>query len=355
MEIAKKAVIAGATLAGAGVVCAGIACAGAVALAGAARDAKTSRLRGKVVLITGGSRGLGLALAEEFARCGAKLVLAARDRQELERAGSLLLKKHRLGDAQDVFLFAGDLRNSEEVDEMVRQAVNHYGQIDVLVNNAGIMTVAPVENQAIEDFRDAMETNFFAGLYCTLAALPSMLARGSGAIVNIASVGGKIAVPHMLPYTASKFAVVGFSTGLDAELRSKGIKVTTVCPGLMRTGSHLNAQFKGDAAREYRWFSLAAGLPGISTSARSAARRIVRATAAGRREIAITPQAMLAARFGSVLPELTSRGLQWMNSALPESSSHAGPASRGAEVRDLEVKPAVRLARAAALRYNQMG
>jgi short-subunit dehydrogenase len=148
---------------------------------------------------------------------------------------------------------------------------------------------------------------------------------------------------------------VGFSEGLNAELRSKGIKVTTVCPGLMRTGSHLNAVFTGDAEREYRWFSLSAGLPGVSTSASAAARKIVRAAIAGKREIAITPQANIAIRLAGVCPATTMRVMQLMTRALPDPV--AGPTGnyRGAEVRSREVKPAMFLANAAARQYNQKG
>jgi short-subunit dehydrogenase len=158
----------------------------------------------------------------------------------------------------------------------------------------------------------------------------------------------------MLPYTASKFAVVGFSEGLGAELRAKGIRVTTVCPGLMRTGSHLNAQFKGDAEREYRWFSFAASFPGISTSARSAARKIVAAVASGRSEIAITPQAILAARFGNLIPTATIRGMELMLLALPSPVPGSSQSFRGADVRGKELKSTELLGESAAHRYNQL-
>jgi short-subunit dehydrogenase len=148
---------------------------------------------------------------------------------------------------------------------------------------------------------------------------------------------------------------VGFSEVLNAELRSKGIKVTTVCPGLMRTGSHLNALFTGDAEREYRWFSLSAGLPGVSTSASAAARKIVRATIAGRSEIAITPQAILVSRLGNLCPETTMWAMGMMKRALPAAVSGPTANYRGAEVRSREVKPAMFLANAAARQYNQKG
>jgi short-subunit dehydrogenase len=306
-----------------------------------------------VVLITGGSRGLGLALAEEFACQGAKLALTARDVDELKHARLLILKRNRNIRPEDVIVFASDLTNAEQAQAFIRQATDRFGQIDILVNNAGMITVGPVENQTIQDFRDVMDMNFFSGLHCTLAVLPQMLARKSGTIVNITSIGGKIAVPHLLPYTASKFAAVGFSEGLYAELRSKGIRVTTVCPGLMRTGSHLNALFTGDAEREYRWFSLSAGLPAVSTSAAKAARKIVRAVIAGKSEIGITPQAILAARLGNLCPEATMLAMRAMNAVLPEPVPGKAPARRGADARGKEIAPAMVLASSAARRYNQ--
>ena len=154
-----------------------------------------------------------------------------------------------------------------------------------------------------------MQINFFSALYTTWAALPHLRTQTplSGnrraSIVNIASIGGKIAVPHMLPYSAAKFALVGFSEGLHAELRHKGIRVTTVCPGLMRTGGEDHANFTGDVEFERRWFNFAANTPGIAVTAKYAANKIFHAVAAGRAEITISPQAWLAARFGGVFPE----------------------------------------------------
>jgi short-subunit dehydrogenase len=279
-------------------------------------------------VITGGSRGLGLALAEELGREGAKLALSARDSDELNRARDLLMERHCVRDADDIFLFPADLRNAEEAETLIWETSRRFGRVDILINNAGIITVGPVESQTVGDFREAMDTNFFSGVHCSLAVIPEMLARRDGAIVNITSIGGKIAVPHLLPYAASKFAAVGFSEGLSAELRGKGIRVTTVCPGLMRTGSHLNAQFKGQAEREYSWFSVAAGFPGLSTSASSAARKIVAAIAVGKREIVITPQALLAARLGNAMPAVTARILELINLTLPSAPAPRTSAPR---------------------------
>jgi short-subunit dehydrogenase len=155
-----------------------------------------------------------------------------------------------------------------------------------------------------------MATNFFAALHMTQASLPHMLyrdRRNPAAIVNICSIGGKIPVPHMLPYVASKFALVGFSEGLHAELRHKGVRVTTVCPGLMRTGGHVHASFVGDKKKEARWFNLAATTPLVAASVKRAANQIYDAVAQGRAEIIITPQAWLASRVAAIAPEATQR------------------------------------------------
>jgi len=325
-----------------------------VATAAAARRRRAERLRGKTVVITGSSRGLGLALAEEFGRQGARIVLTARDADELSRAHQLLLDIDAVAGTQDTLVIPADLRRQEDVEQLMLRVTEAWGPVDVLVNNAGIITVGPVENHSAQDFRDVMDSNFFTALNCTLSALPAMLKRGTGTIVNITSIGGKLAVPHLLPYTASKFAAVGFSEGLHAEMRSKGIHVLTVCPGLMRTGSHLNAVFNGNAEREYRWFSLGATMPGVSASTRSAARRIVRAVLARETEIFITPQAELAGRLAPLAPGVTAMAMSLVNRALPDPVAEPTQPKRGAEVRAHEPALASVLGWNAARRYNEV-
>ncbi len=263
----------------------------------------------KVVLITGGSRGLGFALADRFGRSGAKLVLAARDVEELSRARHSLLARGAVQSPEDVLLIPADLTDAAQATMFIEHAISHFGRIDILVNNAGIIEVGPVEDQPIAAYRRAMATNFFAALHTTHAALPHLLRRkhsdGDAAIVNIASIGGKFAVPHLLPYVASKFALVGFSEGLHAELRHKGVRVTTVCPGLMRTGGEAHADYTGQVKKEQRWFNLAAKTPIVATSVTHAANKIYNAVAVGRAEITITPQAWLAARVAGLAPEIT--------------------------------------------------
>ena len=270
---------------------------------------------GAVVLVTGGSRGLGLAIARRFAATPVKLVLAARKLPELQQAQASLLAEHPHLKPEDFYLVACDLAQPQECRRLIAEAIARYGRIDVLVNNAGIIEVGPVESQPAEAFERAMQVNFMAAMYVTWAALPHLRAQPPlagtrrAAIVNIASVGGKIAVPHMLPYSAAKFALVGFSEGLHAEVRSRGIRVTTVCPGLMRTGGEDHARFVGDVEAEKKWFMLAAKTPGIAVTAEHAANVIYRAVEQGRAEVTISPQAWLAARFGGLAPET----LQWLN------------------------------------------
>src|ERR1041385_172749 len=197
-------------------------------------------LNGKTVLITGGSRGLGLVMAREFAREGARVALCARDEAELERAQADLETL-----TAEVMTVPCDVTNRQSVALMIDHVDSRFRGVDVLVNNAGVIQVGPIEVMTPEDFDEAMKVHFWGPLNTVLAVLPAMRARKSGRIVNISSIAGKVSVPHLVPYSASKFALVGLSKGLRTELMKDGIKVTTVCPGLMRTGSPRNADFKG--------------------------------------------------------------------------------------------------------------
>jgi NAD(P)-dependent dehydrogenase (short-subunit alcohol dehydrogenase family) len=261
--------------------------------------------RGQVAVITGGSRGLGLALAHRFGRAGCKLVLAARNADELELARDQILRSRDVTNEDDILLVVADVSDAEQCAGLIASAINTFGALDLVINNAGIIEVGPVEDQPLEAYERTMRTNFFAALYTSQAALPHMLGKRSGAIVNIASVGGKVAVPHMLPYSAAKFALVGYSEGLHAEVRHKGVRVTTVCPGLMRTGGEDHAKFIGQGNKERAWFDFSAKTPLVAASVEYAANRIFDAVNAGRAEITITPQAWLAARFAGLCPETT--------------------------------------------------
>jgi NAD(P)-dependent dehydrogenase (short-subunit alcohol dehydrogenase family) len=306
-------------------------------------------LRDKVVLITGGSRGLGLVMAREFAREGAKLAVCARDPEELERARAELTE----GGAR-VLAVPCDVTERAQVNELVNVVRDHYGRIDVLVNNAGVIQVGPIEVMTVEDFDEAMRTHFWGPLYATLAVLPEMRKRRDGRIVNITSIGGKLSIPHLVPYSASKFAHVGLSEGLRAELQKDGVLVTTVCPGLMRTGSPRNAYFKGRHRAEYAWFSISDALPVTSMQAERAARQIIAACKRGDAEVTLSVQAQLAVLFHGLFPGLTADMLGVVNRLLPSPGGIGRLRARGKDSQS-SVSPSwlTALNEAAAQRNNE--
>lgn len=303
-------------------------------------------------MITGGSRGLGLAISQNCVEAGARVVLLARDPLELERGRNQLLD---LG-FQDTSVRTRccDLTLVTEVESAFSWIHSTIGPVDVLINNAGIIDVGPFENQALQSFHDSMDTNFFGALHCVRAVLPSMLARADGHIVNIASIGGLVSVPHLLPYSASKFALVGFSRGLGIELQPKGIRVLTVCPWLMRTGSHLQASFSGKRAEEYRWFSLGATFPGASMNLHDASRRIVKAVESGQQELLLSGWSVFASYLMRLAPSLMHATLSIANRLLlPQASTTENAPRKGFMVRQLEWEVVGRLGDKAASDWNQ--
>jgi short-subunit dehydrogenase len=232
---------------------------------------------------------------------------------------------------QQLLTFTCDVTDRDEVERMIEMVQREFGEIDVLVNNAGTIVAGPFETQSVEEFEQVMRTNFWGAVYTSMALLPTMRRRCAGRIVNIASIGGKIAVPHLLTYSASKFAVVGFSEGLRAEMAKYGIWVTTVCPGLMRTGSPRNADFKGQHEKEYAWFMVSDSLPGSSISAQRAARRIVRACVHGEAEVILGLPAKVAARLYALAPGLSAEILAATNCLLPDPGSDGSETRKGFE------------------------
>jgi NAD(P)-dependent dehydrogenase (short-subunit alcohol dehydrogenase family) len=273
--------------------------------------------RRRVVVITGGSRGLGLVLGRQFAAERAKLAILARDPGELERATYDLAAR-----GAETLALPCDVTNQLEVNQAIEKVVERWGRLDVLVNNAGTIQVGPLDHMKLEDFDAALKAHVWAPLYTMLAALPHMRRRGEGRIVNVSSIGGEVAVPHLVPYSMSKFALVGLSEGIRAELQRENIYVTTICPGLMRTGSPGNALFKGQHGREFTWFAVFDSLPLASTSAERAARKIVEACRYGDARLTITLQAKLAVAMHALFPEFLSDVMALTNRLLP---GHGGP------------------------------
>jgi short-subunit dehydrogenase len=336
---------------------AGFGVAGAAAGVGAAIVARGLWKRARIVpsfagqtaVITGASRGLGFAIAQEFARRGANVVLGARDPQTLHEAEQRLQAW-----GANVLSVQCDIGERSQAESLIVQATRHFGRVDVLVNNAGQISVGPLRSQTVDDFEEAMRTMFWGMVHTTTAVLPQMRQRASGRIANITSIGGKVAIPHLLPYSCAKFAAVGFSEGLRAELAKDRIKVTTVVPGLMRTGSHVNAIFKGDHRAEYTWFALAATLPFSAMDAHRAARKIVDAIGRGTSELVLTPQARLLARAHGMAPGMVADLLGLVNRCMPGTDSQNTQRFTGKESETLVTRSVLtRMGRSAGRELNQ--
>jgi NAD(P)-dependent dehydrogenase (short-subunit alcohol dehydrogenase family) len=298
-----------------------------------ARVIRTARysLRDKVAVITGGSRGLGLVLARHICAQGGSVALVARDPEEVARAKADLALR---GGA--VLTVECDLLDARQIQSAVRQIIDRFGKIDILINNAGIIEVGPLENMEREDFERAMRLHFWAPFELIAQVVPEMRIWGGGRIVNISSIGGKVAVPHLAPYSASKFALTGFSDAIRAELARDNIHVTTVAPGMMRTGSHVNAKFKGKHDMEFAWFAASAGAPLISMNADRAARKILAACRRGQPSLTLTFAARGAILGNALFPNLTGYVMRLVNRFLPKPSGAEGNQLRaGSEVRRL--------------------
>lgn len=294
-----------------------------------ARSRRPVDLADQVVLITGGSRGLGFLLAREFGREGCRVAICARNDLELQRA-----KEELEGYGIEAITVRCDVAVRDQVERMVQEITRRWGGVDVLVNNAGIIQVGPIHSMTVADFEQAMSVMYWGVLHPILSVLPQMRERRNGRIVNITSIGGKVSIPHLLPYNSAKFAAMGLSEGLRAELARDGITVTTIVPGLMRTGSHINAYFKGRQDREYTWFALGASLPLVSMDAERAAHQIVEAVKRGEAERVLSLPATALTFFHGLFPGTTANVLGIVNRVLPRGNGSEAAMSRGMEVQD---------------------
>ncbi|MEV8099505.1 SDR family NAD(P)-dependent oxidoreductase [Kitasatospora sp. NPDC085879] len=293
------------------------------------------RFAGRTALVTGSSRGLGLLIARELTRHGAQVMLCARDADALGRA-----ERQLRADGADTASLSCDLTDPETPRRLLDTVHDRFGPLDILVNSAGIIQVGPLEALREQEFRQAMETMYFAPLRLTLAALPDLRASSAGTVVTVSSVGGRIPAPHLLPYVAAKFAAAGFSQGLRAELAGTGVSVTTVFPGLMRTGSHTAARFHGRPGAEYAWFAAAASMPLLSMNAERAARAIVRAAERRRPELVLTPAAKVGVRLQELAPATTARLLGLVARSLPAAGDRPHHDVQGARAAERSGLPA---------------
>jgi short-subunit dehydrogenase len=192
------------------------------------------------VLITGASQGIGKATALLFARKGYDLVLAARQADRLTAVGQ---EVQALGRA--ALTVPTDVTDAGQVNALVNKALEQYSAIDVLINNAGIYISGPAEQFSLEDWHKAIDLNLWGYIHTIHALLPHFLERGSGTIVNLSSIGGKVPAPYLVPYSTSKFAVTGLTESLYSELKPKGIHVCGIYPNLIKSSFMERAIFRG--------------------------------------------------------------------------------------------------------------
>jgi NAD(P)-dependent dehydrogenase (short-subunit alcohol dehydrogenase family) len=292
---------------------------GALLLSAILREKRRIDFQGASVVITGGSRGLGLEMARILARQGARLTLLARDLNELERARRELIA---LGGY--ILIRQCDIGNPGEIQRAVELIIEKRGRIDVLINNAGVIQVGPFENMEQADFEEALDVYVRGPLALIKAVVPSMKRQGAGRIVNISSIAGTVAIPHMAPYSTGKHALTGLSDTLRSELAGDNILVTTVAPGLMRTGSHVNAHVKGNHRREFTWFALSAGSPLLSVNAERAAMQILTACRYGDPSLVIGLPARILQLMNVLLPRATASAMKLAGRILPSPTGTAG-------------------------------
>jgi len=201
-------------------------------------------LDGKTAIVTGGSKGIGKAIAESLIRSRVNVVISARNAGELELA---LTELNDLDGGQAIG-FPCDVRDYSQVKALVSKATQAFHRVDIMVNNAGIGIFSSVEEMSPEEFRSVIETNLFGVYYCCHEAIPIMKKAGGGYIINISSLAGANAHPRMAAYNASKFGLNGFSEALMQEVRHDNIKVTYIMPG------SVNTHFGGDEpSSEQSW------------------------------------------------------------------------------------------------------
>lgn len=297
--------------------------------------------------VAGGSRGLGLAIAKELGRSGHRVLITARTAADLDRAAADLT-----ADGIDVITRVHDVRDAEEARELVTDIESSDGPIETLFAVAGMLRVGPLPERA-EEYDDSLDIMLHGPINVVHAVLPAMRKRGRGRIGIVTSIAGVIPVPHLTAYSAAKHGAVGFSRALAEELAGSGISVSTIIPGLMRTGGHWHADYVGQSEREYVWFTALSATPVVSMDAERAARIIVRGVLNGRRKIIFT----LPARLGDLVYRLSPEAVGLMIGAagqlLPRPGNDEAPGYRAAAAAPRLFNRLTVLAQRAVERLNQ--
>ncbi len=257
-----------------------------------------AEIKGHRILITGGSSGIGRALALEFARKGAVLAIASRGLEELEKASREISQAYP--EVKIPLAIPCDVTDRESVRRMIKNCFNHWGGLDILVNNAGIGVYGGAIRTSVEDYRAIMEVNYFGALLCIMEVLPFMQRAGRGLIVNIASVAAKHGVPYLAGYSASKAALAALSQSLRAELAQQGISLMIVYPGYTKTDFFMKEKKVGGAVRPSNPYA----------PPEKVARATVRAIEREKREVVLSPEGRALVLFEKIFPRLVEAAMR---------------------------------------------
>ncbi len=269
--------------------------------------------RGKVVVITGASMGIGEALAQAFVREDCKVVLSSRDPARLEAA------RARVGPAERTLAIACDVRNREEIDSLLGLTLHNFGRVDIWINNAGFGLLDSVATMDMRSCRDLFDTNLFGAIECMQAVIPVMKRQGEGMIINISSVAGHIPLPYSGAYSATKFGMNAVGKAARIELRGSGVHVMTVCPGTIATNFVDNSVKGKEQVR-------LGGAHRRGISAARVAAAVVNACRTEKREVIVPWQHHISVKFYQLFPWL----VEWaMSRALrPAKAAPARAAQR---------------------------
>ncbi|HEX8297599.1 MAG TPA: SDR family oxidoreductase [Rubricoccaceae bacterium] len=290
--------------------------AGAWAVARAARAPRAVSFANQTVVLSGGSRGLGLLIARRLIDEGAQVALLARTEADLDAAVAEL--------GPDALAVVCDVRDRAAVDAAVQRIADELGPPSVLLHDAGVISVGPEAHMTEADYTESLGIHFWGAYHLTEAVRPFLPRDGSARIGYVSSIGGRVAIPHLGPYSVGKHALVGYADAMRAELAADGIRVTTITPGLMRTGSHPNAQIKGQHEKEYAWFAIGDATPLVSMDGDRAARKILDALRHGDAALTLTLAAKIAAAVDGVAPGVVGVAMKAVTALLPAPAGPTG-------------------------------
>lgn len=292
---------------------AGPAVAGVLMARSAWTHLRKKRHRGSVVLITGGNRGLGRELARQYLGAGATVIILGRDEEALAAAET------ELSELGDVIALRADITRAEQIADVTAEIERRFGRLDGLINNAGLVLGGPLRSTSAQDYDRLLQTNLYGTCRMTEAALPLLRGGKNPWIINISSAAGKLTVPYLVAYGASKAALARYSEGLMMQLAGEGIQVLTVYPSFIHTGVWDHAPVKDSKIPLRRAYNAISAIPFIAMSTPGAARRIIGAQSRGELKIVIPLSAEIFVRLVYLMPKLSARLAQGVARRLGEA------------------------------------